>query len=62
MTVEIMVDDDDDDDDVVVAVSNEEIEGGQVIKLEIKNAIKDIWNIINIIKQLVHYYSRDDQS
>ena len=42
MTVEIMVDDDDDDDDVVVAVSNEEIEGGQVIKLEIKNAIKDI--------------------
>ena len=43
MTVEIMVDDDDDDDGVVdVAVSNEEIEGGQVIKLEIKNAIKDI--------------------
>ena len=42
MTVEIMVDADDDDDDVVVAARNEEIEGGQVIKLEIKNAIKDI--------------------
>ena len=35
-------DDDDDDDDDDVAVSNEKIEGGQVTKLEIKNAIKHI--------------------
>ena len=53
MPIEIMIvddddgndddgDDDDDDDDDDVAVSNEKIEGGQVTKLEIKNAIKDI--------------------
>ena len=54
MTVEIMVDDD--DDDVDVAVSNKKIRGGKVIELEIKSAVKDVWNIINIIKQLVRYW------